>query len=102
MSFVSGDTGSELEVTCKDDDTGVVIDLTGSGIKLKWLDAAKALQTKTMTIRGAATDGIVFYRFLANELIAPQMKFEVEITDSGGEVLRILDLIRESVRKALS
>lgn len=102
MSFVSGDTGSELEVTCKDDDTGLVIDLTGSSVKLKWLDAADALQTKAMTIRGASTDGIVFYRFLADELIATQMKFEVEITDSGGDVLHSIELIRENVREALS
>lgn len=101
MSFVSGDTGSELEVTCKDDDTGLVIPLTGSTVRLEWLDAAAALQTKTMTIVDAV-NGIVKYRFLANELIAPQMKFQVEITDSGGDILRNLELIREPVRGALS
>ena len=101
MSFVSGDTGSKLEVTCKDDDTGVVIDLTGSTVKLKWDDVAGALQTKTMTITDA-TNGIVEYQFLATELIAPQMKFEVEITDSGGFVLHSLELIREAVREALA
>ena len=101
MSFVSGDTGSELEVTCKDDDTGLVIDVTGSTVKLKWIDKAAALISKTMTIVDAV-NGVVKYRFLANELIAPQMKFEVEITDSGGDVLHILELIRESVREVLS
>ncbi len=102
MSFVSGDTGSKLEVTCKDDDTGVVINLTGAlSVKLKWDDAAGALQTKTMTVTDA-TNGVVEYVFLANELIAPQMKFEVEITDSAGLVLHVLDLIRERVREALS
>ena len=53
MSFVSGDTGSKLEVTCKDDDTGLVMPLTGATVKLKWLDVADALQTKTMTITDA-------------------------------------------------
>ncbi len=101
MSFVSGDTGSKLEVTCKDDDTGVVIDLTGSTVKLKWLDAADALQTKTMTITDAV-NGIAEYQFLAADLTGTQLKFEVEITDSGGDVLRILDLIRENVREALA
>lgn len=100
MSFVSGDTGSKLEVTCKDDDTGLVIDLTGSTVKLKWLDIVKALQTKTMTITDAI-NGIAEYQFLANELFGRQMKFEVEITDSGGEVLRNIELIRESCRRAL-
>ncbi len=101
MSFVSGDTGSKLEVTCKDDDTGVVINLTGATVRLKWLDAAEALQTKTMTITDAA-NGVVEYQFLANELIERQMKFEVEITDSGGNVLHSIELIRENVRAALA
>lgn len=101
MSFVSGDTGSKLEVTCKDDDTGVVINLTGSTVKLKWLDAADALQTKTMTITDAV-GGIVEYLFLADELIASQMKFEVEITDAVGKVLHSIELIRENVREVLS
>ena len=100
--FVSGDTGSELEVTCKDDDSGVVIDLTGSTVRLKWLDASDSLQSKTMSIVGAATDGVAKYKFLADELIPPQMHFEVEITDAGGFVLHNLELIRESVREALS
>lgn len=101
MSFVSGDTGSKLEVTCKRDDTGAVIDLTGSTVKLKWDDAAGALQTKAMTITDAA-NGIAEYQFLANELFAQQMKFEVEITDSGGKVLHSLELIRENVRAVLA
>ncbi len=101
MSFVSGDTGSKLEVTCKDDDTGVVIDLTGSTVKLKWLDAADALQTKTMTITDAV-NGVADYQFLANELIETQMKFEVEITDAVSDVLHSLELIRENVREVLA
>lgn len=101
MSFVSGDTGSKLEVTCRDDETGDIIVLTGATVKLKWLDAAAALQTKTMTITDDV-NGIVEYVFLADELIAPQMKFEVEITDSSDKVLRIIELLRESVREALA
>ncbi len=101
MSFVSGDTGSKLEVTCKDDDTGAVIILTGATVKLKWLDVADALQTKTMTITDAV-NGVADYQFLADELFGTQMKFEVEITDSGGKVLHNLDLIRENCRRALS
>lgn len=100
MSFVSGDTGSKLEVTCKDDDTGVVINLTGATVRLKWLDAAEALQTKTMTITDAV-NGVADYQFLADDLFGLQMKFEVEITDSGGKVLRNIELIRENCRAAL-
>ncbi len=101
MSFVSGDTGSKLEVTCKDDDTGVVIDLTGSTVKLKWDDAAGVLQTKTMTITDAV-NGIAEYQFLASELFPRQMKFEVEITDAAAKVLHNIELIRENVREVLA
>ena len=101
MSFVSGDTGSKLEVTCINNDTGLLIDLTGSTVALKWLDAADTLQTKTMTVTDDV-GGVAEYAFLANELISKQMKFEVEITDGGGNVLHNLELIRESVREALA
>ena len=101
MSFVSGDTGSKLEETCLDNDTGLAIDLTGSTVALKWIDKSEALQTKSMTITDAI-NGVVEYLFLADELFAPQMKFEVEITDSGGNIIRIIELTRESVREALS
>jgi len=101
MSFVSGDTGSVLEVTCKDDDAGTVIDLTGATVELQWDDAAGALQSKTMTVTDAV-NGVAEYQFLADELIATQMKFEVKITDSGGNVLRNIELLRENVREALA
>ncbi len=42
------------------------------------------------------------YQFLANELIATQMKFEVLITDAGGKILHSIELIRENVRTVLS
>lgn len=101
MSFVAGDTGSKLKVTCQDDDSGNAINLTGSTVKLKWDDADGALQTKTMTITDAV-NGIAEYQFLASELFSRQMKFEVEITDSGGKVLHSLELIRENVREVLA
>lgn len=100
-AFVSGDTGSKLEVTCKDDDTGAVIDLTGSTVKLKWNNKAGILQTKTMTITDDV-GGVAEYQFLTDELTAKQMKFEVEITDSGSNVLRNLEAIRETVREAFA
>jgi len=101
MSFVSGDTGSVLQVTCRDNDSNDVIDLTGSTVRLKWMDAASDLQTRTMTISNP-TGGVVTYQFQSGELFAKQMKFEVEVTDSGGSVLHSLSLLREDVRGALS
>lgn len=100
MSFVAGDTGSKLELTCKDNDAGTVIDLTGSTVVLKWKDAGSLID-KVMTITDAVA-GIVEYQFLADELIAPKMRFEVQITDGTGKVLHSLELLRETVRAALA
>jgi len=101
MSFVSGDTGSTLEVTCKDDDTDLVIPLTGATVKLKWIDNSDTLQSRAMTIVDAV-GGIVEYQFLAADLTGTQMRFEVEITDSAGKILHSLELIRENCRTALA
>lgn len=98
--FVAGDTGSKLEVTCKNDADNTAINLTGATVKLKWKDAGGTLQTKTMTITSAAT-GVAEYQFLAGELFAGLMNFEVEITDSGGKIIRCLEIIAEKVRAAL-
>lgn len=99
--FVAGDTGSKLEVTCKNDADNSAINLTGATVKLKWKDSGGALQTKTMTITGAAT-GVAEYQFLTGELFAGTTDFEVEITDAGGKIIRCLDLLREKVRAALT
>lgn len=98
--FVAGDTGSKLEVTCINDDTGAVINLTGSTVKLKWKNTAGVLQIKTMTIT-SAVGGVAEYQFLTGELFSGTMNFEVEITDSSSKIIRSLDLISEKVRRAL-
>ena len=49
-----------------------------------------------------ARNGIVEYQFLASELFARQMKFEVEITDAASKVLHNIELIRENVREVLA
>ncbi len=100
--FVAGDTGSKLKVTCKNDADSSVINLTGSTVKLKWKDSGGTLQTKTMTVLTPATNGQAEYQFAANELYAGTVNFEVEITDSGGKIIRSLDVIVEKVRAALT
>lgn len=99
--FVSGDTGSTLKVTCKNDGDSTIIDLTGATVKLRWKDSSSTLQTRTMSIVNPATSGIAEYQFLAGELFAGLMNFEVEITDSGGKIIRCLEIIAEKVRAAL-
>lgn len=98
--FVSGDTGSKLQVTCKNDGDGSVINLTGATVKIKWKTAAGATVTKTMTVINAA-GGIAEYQFASGELYEGWMNFEIEITDSSSKVIRNLSLLQEKVRGAL-
>ena len=100
-SFVAGDTGSILQTTCKNED-GSIIDLTGATVRVKWKAVDGVLQSRTMTVVGAPAGGVVNYQFAAGELYAARMRFEIEITDSGGRVLRSLQLLEEEVRRPLA
>ena len=100
--FVEGDTGSVFQATCKNEDTDAVIDLTGATVTLRWLDSADSLVSKAMSIIGDPALGVAEYKFLATELIAPAMTFEVKVVDAGGFILHNLDEIVKSVRKVLS
>lgn len=95
------DTGSKIQVTCTDNETAAVIDLTGATVSLRWVDPDGALQTKAMTVTNAA-GGIAEYLFLAGEIAYPKMRFEVIITDSGGKTISNLDLIELTTRNRLS
>lgn len=97
--LVTGDTGSKLIVTCRDNETNEVIDLTGATVKLRWEGDAGVIE-KTMTVTNAAA-GIAQYQFLAGEIIVPAMRFEVEITDSGGAIISSLGLIELVVREQI-
>lgn len=97
--LVTNDTGSSLVVNCKDNTTGLAIDLTGSTVRLRWKNGL-VVETRTMTITNAV-NGQAKYTFLTGEIIAPKMAFEVEITDSTGKVLSNLKLIEVLVRREL-
>lgn len=99
--FVAGDTGSILNVTCKDKATKAVMDLTNCTVSLQWLNAAGTRTTVAMTIVSAVA-GTVKYQFTTGQLFAPGMIFEVKITDALSKVVTSLDTISVSVRKAAS
>ena len=99
--FVSGDTGSVLQVTCLNDSDSSVIDLTGSTVKLKWEDSVSVLQSKTMTILSPSTLGKAKYQFAATELFPELMYFEIEIIDGAGDIIKNLILIPIRVREKL-
>ena len=100
FKLAQGDTGSKLRATCKNDNDGTVIDLTGATVHLLWRDAAAALVTKQMTIVGAPASGVAEYQFAAAELFPPRMAFRVRITDAGGKILHNLEHLVEDVIKA--
>lgn len=93
--FIAGDTGSVLQVTCKDTDD-VAINVTGATVRLKYRIDGAALQTKTMTLVTAAS-GIVKYQFLADELTKGVMESEVEITDSSSKVTTSLRKMKHEI-----
>ena len=98
-SFVEGDTGSKLRITCRDNVTRLPIDLTGATVVLKWLRPTDQVAiSKTMTVISPATSGIAEYLFLAGELVPGLMKMEVKITDAAGKILHTLQVMEEWVR----
>ena len=102
FKFTQDDTGSILEVTCKDDSTGAVIDLTGSTVTLRFKIAGGLLLTKTMALDAEPTTGKATYKFLAGELDPGKFLGDVTITDSGGETISSLENIVEEVKARLS
>jgi hypothetical protein len=100
-NFVAGDTGSKLSVTCLDKDTQLAINLTGATVALKWEDDTGTVATRAMTI-DTPSAGICSYQFVADELFAPSMAFEVVVTTSTGKIISNIDLINVSVRGKLA
>ncbi len=99
--LVTGDTASKLVVTVKDNATSLPVNLTGVlSVKFRWRDNDGAVAVKTATVTDAA-NGVVEYLFGAGEIIAPSMKIEVEVTDSGGKIMTGLELIELAVREQL-
>jgi len=97
--MVTGDTGSKLVVTCNDNDTSSVIDLTGASVVLRW-EGDTQVESRAMTITDAA-NGVAEYKFAAGEIIAPKMRFEVEITAGNGDIITNTALIELVVREQL-
>ncbi len=101
FELVELDTGSTLEVTCKNRVTLVVIDLTGFlAALLRYTVGSSAVQEKTMTISATPTDGKASYKFLTGELIDGGGSFiaEIRLTDASGLVLTSTENIVRSVK----
>lgn len=102
FDFVAGDTASKLRVTCKDNDTGAVINLSGATVVLRWRNATDtATIERVMNIVNAAA-GLAEHQFTSGELFGGVVRFEVRITDSGGAIMHNVDLVDASVRVPLA
>lgn len=99
-NFVEGDTGVKVRVTCTEGDPATVIDLTNFTVKLRWKGVG-AIQERTMTVINAV-GGIVQYQFVADELTADEMEFEVVLTDTAGFTRTSLSTFTERVREKLA
>jgi len=93
--LVSGDTLPTLRVSVKDE-AGIAFDMTGMTAKFRW-EGSTGIVEKIAIV---ATD-IASYQFIANDIIAPKMKIELEITTSGGKIVTATDLIILNVREQL-
>lgn len=102
MSYdlVTGDTGSKLVVPITDRESGAVVNLTGCTVKFRWEGSNGSMVNKTASVPTPA-NGIAEYKFLAGEIIAPEMKIEVEVTDGTGDIVTGTELITLSVREEL-
>lgn len=107
FKFTELDTGSTLEVTCKNEADAALIDLTGfTEVLLRYVIDSSAVQEKTMTAdpdqvnnKGKAT-----YKFLANELLAGGGQFtgEVKLTDGSGLTLTSVENLELPVKARLA
>lgn len=96
-TFVAGDTGSAIQVTCIDNVTSAPINLTDYTVNLKWVTKSNVQKSKLMTIVNAVK-GTVFYQFVDNELESPSMNFDVVLTGSTGKIVTCKDIIDIIVR----
>lgn len=98
IDFVAGDTGSAIQTTCIDSNTFEPIDVTDYSISLQWRSMDRTLFSRNME-KIDSVNGIVSYTFQTNELVAPDMSFDVVLTHNDTlQVLTCRDLVKITVR----
>jgi hypothetical protein len=100
--LIAGDRGSKLVVTCKDSETGAVLDLTSKTIQLRYQINGGTLVTKTMTAQSPAASGNAEYQFAAADLVAGTMVLEVRLQNGLADQLTSVDKSRLTVGAPLA
>lgn len=98
-TLVENDVGIELQVTCTEGTEFKPVDLTGCTVNLIWVSVGEK-QTRPMNLIDPVA-GIVSYIFLATEITAPDMVFELQIVNAAGQSRSSLQTFRERVREKL-
>lgn len=103
MSYelVAGDTGSKLVVTCTDNQSQAVIDLTGKAVQLRYSINGAAVVIKTMTVQTPATNGKAEYQFGASDLSAGTLTGEVRLQNGASDQLTTVNAFYISVKAPL-
>jgi hypothetical protein len=96
--FIEGNDAGKLVITCRDQ-SGAILDLTTQTARVKWRNSGGVV-VREMTKEDAAW-GVVSYRFATDELVAPKMSLEIELSDAVGKTISSSELIQITVRKAL-
>jgi len=101
--LTAGDAGSILRVTCKDQETDALIDLTGKTVKLRYKLNGGTLQVKTMTVASPNTDGIAEYQFAPADIpVAGTIEFDIRLNEGAGDQLTSVQLDELRIRSPLA
>lgn len=98
IEFVTGDTGSAIELSCIDDLTDDPIDLSNKLVTIKWKQN-RIVHAQEMQVIDPI-NGLVRYRFQDSELESGNAAFDIIITDiTTQERITNKDAVRVTVRQ---
>lgn len=102
IKLVQGDTRPQIKATITDENTGVVVDITGATCIMKF--RASGTTDVLSTLTGTVTDGpagVVVFAWGPTSLQVPEGQYEGEIQvtfASGSGVQSVYDLLKFTVR----
>lgn len=99
--LVAGDRGSMLIVTCRNNATKDVIDLTGKTVRLRYAINGGADQEKDMAVQDPAANGKAAYQFAAADLTAGCFEGEILLQAGAPDQVTSVGKFYLQVRAAL-
>ncbi len=100
--LVKGDKGSKITVTCLNNQTGAVINISGKTVELRFKIGGGTLLTKTMTVTDGP-NGVAEYQFTDTDLNdSGELSYEVRISPAAADQATSVELGRITVRAPLA